>query len=123
MEIFLTLTVLILALISFIGEWFPADFSALAVTVILMLLGLVSPDQGISGFSNPATITVMAMFILSAGITRTGVVQTVRDWLLKWGGKSLTQQIFVMGAIVGPISAVINNTAVVAIFLPIVEDW
>jgi di/tricarboxylate transporter len=123
MEIFLTLTVLILALIGFIGEWFPADFTALIVAVALMFLGLVTPEQGISGFSNPATITVMAMFILSAGITRTGVVQTVRDWLLQWGGKNLTQQIFVMGAIVGPISAIINNTAVVAIFLPIVEDW
>ena len=123
MEIFLTLTVLILALIGFIGEWFPADFTALIVAVALMLLGLVTPEQGISGFSNSATITVMAMFILSAGITRTGVVQTVRDWLVKWGGTSLTQQIFVMGAIVGPISALINNTAVVAIFLPIVEDW
>lgn len=123
MEIFLTLTVLISALIGFIGEWFPADFTALVVAVALMFLGLVTPEQGISGFSNPATITVMAMFILSAGITRTGVVQTVRDWLLEWGGKSLTQQIFVMGIIVGPISAFINNTAVVAIFLPIVEDW
>jgi di/tricarboxylate transporter len=88
-----------------------------------MFLGLVTPEEGISGFSNSATITVMAMFILSPGITRTGVVQTVRDWLLQWGGKNLTQQIFVMGAIVGPISAIINNTAVVAIFLPIVEDW
>jgi len=123
MEIFLTLTVLILALIGFIGEWFPADFTALIVAVALMFLGLVTPEEGISGFSNSATITVMAMFILSAGITRTGVVQTVRDWLLQWGGKNLTQQIFVMGAIVGPISAIINNTAVVAIFLPIVEDW
>lgn len=123
MEIVLTLTVLILALISFVVEWLPVDLTALSVTVLLMVLGLVTPNEGISGFGNSATITVMAMFILSAGITRTGVIQIVRDLLIKWGGKHPTQQIFIMGAIVGPISAFINNTAVVAIFLPIIEDW
>lgn len=121
--IVLTLTVLVLALIGFVVEWLPIDLTAFAIAVVLMLLGLVSPEEGISGFSNTATITVMAMFILSAGINRTGVIQIARDWLLQWGGKSLTRQIFVMGTMVGPISALINNTAVVAIFLPIIEDW
>lgn len=123
MEIVLTLSVLILALISFVVEWLPVDLTALSVTVLLMVLGLVTPNEGISGFGNSATITVMAMFILSSGITRTGVIQIVRDLLIKWGGKHPSQQIFIMGAIVGPISAFINNTAVVAIFLPIIEDW
>lgn len=122
-NIVLTLSIVILALIAFIFEWLPVDLTALTVTVVLMLLKLVTPEEGISGFGNPATITVMAMFILSAGITKTGVVQTVRDWLLKWGGTTASQQILVMGLIVGPITAFINNTAVVAIFLPIVEDW
>ncbi|MDY6901826.1 MAG: SLC13 family permease [Cyanobacteriota bacterium] len=123
MDIVLTLSVLILALISFIVEWLPVDLTALSVTVLLMILGLVTPEEGISGFGNSATITVMAMFILSAGITRTGVIQIVRDLLIKWGGKYPYQQILLMGGIVGPISAFINNTAVVAIFLPIIEDW
>jgi di/tricarboxylate transporter len=122
-KIFLTLGVVVAALIAFIFEWFPVDITALIIAVVLIVLGLVTPDEGISGFSNSATVTVMAMFILSAGITRTGVVQTVRDWLIRWGGKNPTRQIFVMGAVVGPITAFINNTAVVAIFLPIVEEW
>ncbi|MBF2075435.1 MAG: SLC13 family permease [Synechococcales cyanobacterium C42_A2020_086] len=119
----LTLIILVVSLIAFAVEWLPVDLTALAITVILMLLGLVSPEEGISGFGNSATITVMAMFILSAGIARTGVIQVVRDFLLKWGGKSPRRQIIVMGMIVGPITAFINNTAVVAVFLPIVEDW
>lgn len=123
MEIVLTLGILILALVAFIFEWLPVDITAIAVTVILMLFNLVSPQEGIEGFGNSATITVMAMFILSAGISRTGVIQIVRDWLVRWGGKTPGQQILVLGAIVGPITAFINNTAVVAIFLPIVEDW
>ena len=123
MAIFLTLSILVLALIGFVTEWLPVDLIAIVVAVVLMLLGLVTPEEGISGFGNPATITVMAMFILSAGIARTGVIQTVRDWLLKWGGKTTTQQILILGAIVGPISGFINNTAVVAVFLPLVEEW
>ncbi|MGB7520271.1 MAG: SLC13 family permease, partial [Spirulinaceae cyanobacterium] len=123
MTILLTLSVLVLALVLFITEWLPVDITAILVTVILMLLGLVEPEEGISGFGNAATITVMAMFILSAGVTRTGVVQVIRDWLIQFGGQNPTQQILIMGVVVGPISALINNTAVVAVFLPIVEEW
>lgn len=122
-QILLTITVIIGALILFIGEWLPIDITAILVTVVLMILGLVTPDEGIAGFGNSATITVMAMFILSYGITRTGIIQIVRDWLVKWGGNNSTQQIFVMGMIIGPITAFINNTAVVAVFLPIIEQW
>lgn len=121
--IFQTILVIVLALISFVAEWVPVDLTALMVAVLLMLLGLVTPEEGVSGFGNSATITVMAMFILSAGIARTGVIQVVRSWLIDWGGQRISQQIFVMGMIVGPITAFINNTAVVAVFLPIVEDW
>ncbi|MFN7253758.1 MAG: SLC13 family permease [Microcystis sp.] len=119
----LTLTVLFVALVAFVAEWLPVDLTALCVAIVLILLGLVTPEEGIAGFSNSATVTVMAMFVLSAGITRTGVIQVIRDRLLVWGGKNPHQQVFVLGALVGPISAFINNTAVVAIFLPIVEDW
>ncbi|HEY9771241.1 MAG TPA: SLC13 family permease [Coleofasciculaceae cyanobacterium] len=123
MTIFLTLGVVVAALVCFITEWLPVDITALCVAVVLILLGLVTPEEGIAGFGNSATITVMAMFILSAGISRTGVIQVFRDLLLKWGGKSITRQILIMGLLVGPISGFINNTAVVAIFLPIVEEW
>ena len=123
MTIVLTLGVVLLALVCFVGEWFPADVTAIAVMVMLMTLGLVTPEEGISGFSNSATITVLAMFILSAGIDRTGAVQSVSRWFMAWGGRRASRQILVMGGIVGPISGFINNTAVVAVFLPIVEDW
>jgi di/tricarboxylate transporter len=123
MQIVLTLSVVVAALIAFIFEWLPIDITALIVALVLAVLKLITPDEAIAGFGNSATITVMAMFILSAGITRTGVVQIFRDLLVKWGGKNPTRQIFVMGSIVGPITAFINNTAVVAIFLPIIEEW
>ena len=123
MELILTLSILILALIGFITEWLSAEFIALSATILLMLFKIITPEEGLSGFSNSATITVCAMFILSHGVTRTGIVQTVRNFLIKWGGKNPTRQILVLGGVIGPISAFINNTAVVAIFLPLVEDW
>ena len=121
--IILTLIILLLALVSFVCEFFPVDTTAIGITVLLILCKLVTPEQGLSGFSNSATITVMAMFILSAGITRTGGLQIVRDLLFRLGGKSLKKQIAALGIIVGFISAFINNTAVVAVFLPIIEGW
>ena len=121
--IILTLIILLLALVSFVCEFFPVDTTAIAITILLILCKLVTPEQGLSGFSNSATITVMAMFILSAGITRTGGLQIVRDLLFRLGGKSLKKQIAALGIIVGFISAFINNTAVVAVFLPIIEGW
>lgn len=123
MTLILTLSIVALTLVLFVGEWFAADVTAIVVMVLLMTTGLVTPEEGISGFSNSATITVLAMFILSAGIARTGAVQMISNGFLAWGGKHISRQIFVMGAIVTPLSGFINNTAVVAVFLPIIEDW
>lgn len=122
-KILLTLTVIVIALIFFIAEWYPIDFVAICIPVVLITLGLITTDEGFSGFSNSATITVMAMFILSSGITRTGIIQMARNFLIEWGGTTTNKQILVLGIIVGPISGFINNTAVVALFLPIVENW
>ncbi|MEO0351877.1 MAG: SLC13 family permease [Cyanobacteria bacterium P01_A01_bin.15] len=122
-EILMTFGVTAVALVLFVVEWLPADITAFGVMVTLMVLGLVTPQEGIAGFSNSATITVMAMFILSAGIARTGALQQASNLLIQWGGKTCSRQIFALGLIVGPVSGLINNTAVVSVFLPIIEDF
>lgn len=86
---FLTLAVLGLALVSFVAEWVSVDVTALMVAAALILLGIVTPDEGISGFGNSATITVMLMFILSAGIARTGLIQVMKGWLIWWATPSV----------------------------------
>ncbi|WP_299484744.1 SLC13 family permease [Acaryochloris sp. IP29b_bin.137] len=112
-----------LALLCFVFEWLPPDLTAVGVMVVLMLLGLVTPEEGLSGFSNSATITVMAMFILSSGIARTGAIQMASEFLLKWGGRRSARHMLIMGAVIGPFTAIINNVAIVSVFLPVVEDW
>lgn len=120
---FQSLLVILIALVAFISEWLPVDLTAILITTVLILLGLVTPDEGIAGFGNTATITVLLTFILSAGVVKTGVTQGMRNWLIQWGGNGSRRQIFILGIIVGPITAFVNNTAVVAVFMPIVESW
>jgi di/tricarboxylate transporter len=123
MAIILTFSIAAGVLIFCVGEWLSLDIVALAAAALLMLFGLVTPEEGISGFGNSATITVMAMFILSAGIERTGAVQILNQLLQRWSQGGPSQQLFALGMIVGPITAFINNTAVVATFIPVVEKW
>ncbi len=120
-EIALAFAILILTLIVFALELFPIDFVAFAILALILLLGPilgVEPEEAISGFSHPATITVMAMFILSGGLNRTGVINFLAQRMVRFAGGSELRQIITVMLVVGPISAFINNTAAVAILLP-----
>jgi len=116
----IVLIVTVGALILFITDWYPMDFTALLVMVILMLTGSVSPAEGLSGFSHPATITVLALLILSIGLQSTGFVYFLSTNMIRFTGKSETRILLIVFFIVGISSAFMNNTAIVAIFLPVV---
>lgn len=119
-EIALVLVVLVAALGLFAwGRW-SVDLVALMVMTLLLLLGLVTPEQGIAGFSNTATVTVGAMFILSGGLYRSGAVNFAGAMLTRLGRSSIWIALVLIMVGIGAISAFMNNTAVVAIFLPIV---
>jgi len=122
-EIALVFAILLGTLIIFILDWYPMDFVAFGLLAVMLVVGPIlglTTNEIISGFSNSATITVMAMFILSGGIDRTGMVNILSHHVSRWAGKSETRQLAVVMAIVGPISAFINNTATVAILMPLV---
>ena len=122
-EIAVTFGILIVALIIFALEIFPIDFVAFAIMAVILLLGPalgVAPEEAISGFSNPATITVLAMFILSGAISRTGMVNLLAQRMVRFAGNSHLKQLFTVMLVVAPISAFMNNTAAVAILIPTV---
>jgi di/tricarboxylate transporter len=138
-EVAVVFAVILAALVLFATEVVPADITALGVMVALMLVGPltgllaeagllarrvegVTPEQGISGFANAATITVLAMFVLSDGVQRTGVIQTLGEYVARFTGDDETRQLGATVGLVGPISGFINNTAAVAILLPMVTD-
>ncbi|WP_276246128.1 SLC13 family permease [Haladaptatus sp. YSMS36] len=117
--------IILVALFLFATEPVPVDITAIGIMVALMVFGPltgITPEDGISGFASPATVTVLAMFILSYGIQRTGVVQMLGTWVGRYTRESESRQLFATMGIVGPISGFINNTAAVAILLPMVTD-
>ena len=120
-QIILAFAILIGALVVFVLDIFPIDFVAFSIMALILVLGPilgVSPGEAISGFSNSATITILAMFILSAGIYHTGLINVLAHHLVRLAGASEVRQLITVMLVVGPISAFINNTAAVAILIP-----
>ena len=119
-EIALVLGLVVSAVILFATERLPVDLTAMIIMGAMLLSGIITTQDAIGGFSNPATVTVGAMFILSAGLFKTGAVNLIGDLLSRVGKKSFWLVLVVMMLLVGLLSAFINNTAAVAIFLPVV---
>ncbi len=120
MDEILLVVILIGAVVLLATERLRADVVAMVVLCALVLLRILEPRQALSGFSNPATITVACMFILSAGLQASGVIHALADRLLKGSSASPTTVMLMTGVAIAPFSAFINNTAAVAIFLPLV---
>ena len=121
-EIALVLGILLIALVLFVTEALRMDLVALLVLSTLGISGLVSPAQAVSGFSNAAVITVWAMFILSEGLTRTGIANILGQQLLRVSGRSEISLILVVMLTAGGLSAFMNNIGVAALMLPVVVN-
>jgi di/tricarboxylate transporter len=119
-QILLTMAVTAGALGLFLWNRLRVDVVGVIVMVTLILLGLVTPREGISGFANEAVMTVAAMFILSAGLLRTGAIDTLSRWIERLAGGGEFRLLLVTIAFVVPLSAFINNTPVVVVIIPIV---
>jgi di/tricarboxylate transporter len=113
------LTLLVVAVVLLATERLRADIVAMLTLALLVVSRILPADAALSGFSNPATVTVACMFVLSAGLQDSGVVQFLGDKLLRDGPTNPVGLLVLTALVIGPISAFINNTAAVAIFLPI----
>jgi di/tricarboxylate transporter len=120
--IILTLAILVVAVILFITERVSSDLVALLTLSALALTGLVTPEEALSGFSNSAVVTVWAVFILSAGLSRTGVAARLGRQVLKLGGSSEPRLMLVIMLTSAFLSAFMNNVGVTAMLLPVVLD-
>ncbi len=115
----IVLAVILMAFVLFVTEALPIDVTALLVLGILLITGLVNPEQAISGFSNPAVITIAALFILSHALQKSGVLEylVIRLNQLVQHSKVLGLMVYLLSIAVA--SAFVNNTAIVAIFMPV----
>src|SRR5690554_7875652 len=118
LEIALVLGIALIAIILFATEKLRIDAVALLVLSALAVLGLVSPDEALGGFSNPATITVAAMFILAAGLQNSGALSSIGHLLGQ--ARSPLMFLLILFGVLAVVAPFVNNTAVVAVFMPLV---
>jgi len=116
---------IVVVFLSFVKEWISAELVALTALLACVMTGILSVDQGdpynaLKVFSHPAPITVACMFVISAALERTGVIEILGIWFEKIAGTSPMRMLVVMMALVAFLSSFANNTPVVVIFLPIV---
>jgi di/tricarboxylate transporter len=121
-QIALSLFILAMAIMFFVTEWLPMEVVALLVLGTVAITGLVNPTEALSGFSSPAVVTVWAVFILSGGLTRTGVANIIGRNILRLAGKREFFIVTVVMLSAGIMSAFMNNVAVAALMLPVVMD-
>ena len=96
------------------------DIVALLVLLALMLSGILSVDEALSGFGSSVVILVAGLLIVGEMLARTGVARAVGDWILKKGGTNETRLLILVMVGAGVLGSVMSSTAVVAIFIPIV---
>ena len=118
-DIAIVLGVLASGFILFTTELFSIDVTAMAILSFLCFFGYLSPEEAISGFSNPAVLTIAFLFIMSKALQKTGILEYLIIKVKKLADKSILLGRTFYLLVIGLMSAVINNTAIVAIFMPV----
>ncbi|MBL7052251.1 MAG: SLC13 family permease [Candidatus Marinimicrobia bacterium] len=118
-NLILFIAIIGISIFAFIREWFPIEVTALLALAALLLSGLVTPEEAVIGFSDHAVITIGAMFVLSHAFSKTGFIRSFTAWLEKIGRGSRIVVISLFLFSVALFSGFINNTAAVAILIPV----
>lgn len=121
-EAWFTLFVLVVVLIALVREWGPTDMVLMAGAVAVTVAGVITPKDLFAGFSNEGMLTVAALFVVAAGVRETGALDIIGRFMMG-GARTETAAMLRMSPQVATLSAFLNNTAVVAMLLPVVTDW
>jgi di/tricarboxylate transporter len=118
-EIIFVLIIIAIAFILFSTEFVSVDVTALIILGILLITGMLSIEDGLSGFSNPAVITIACLFIISVTIQKEGILEYVISSVTKLIEKNKIIGFVTYLFSISIASAIMNNTAIVAIFIPV----
>lgn len=123
-QVFLAI-LMVVVFTAFVKEWLSTELVAIGGLVACIFSGVLSVTPGAENnallvFSHPAPITVACMFIMSAALDRTGVIESLGNWFEKFAGGSPMRMLVVMLILVASLSGFVNNTPVVVVFMPIV---
>lgn len=121
-EVILVLIILIVSIVLFISNRIRMDLVGLLVLGSLAISNLVTPAQALSGFSNPAVITVWAVLILSGGLARTGIASKLGKFVLRLAGDNEVKLLIIIMLTSGILSGFMNSIGVASLFLPVVID-
>lgn len=117
--ILLLLVIVAFMIVAFAMELLPVDLVALVSLALLLVFGLVNPQEAVSGFSNPAVVTIIMMFIISQALVESGAISKLGHRIATMTGQSQKTASIALLIVVGVLSAFINNTVAVAVFLPV----
>jgi di/tricarboxylate transporter len=115
---YLTLGILAVAILLFITEWLRVDVVALGVVVVLILTGILTTNEAISGFSSTAVMTIAALFVVGGAVMQTGLADNIGRRILTIAGGSQTRLPVVIMAAVALLSGFMSDTGTVAVLLP-----
>ncbi len=118
LPIILVMAVLVLAILLFIFEWVRVDVVGIIMMIILPLLGLVTPEEAISGLSSNAVVSIIAVIIIGAGLDKTGAMNSLARVLLRFAGKSESRIMILISGTVAFISSFMQNIGAAALFMP-----
>ncbi|MCZ0814181.1 SLC13 family permease, partial [Roseovarius sp. EGI FJ00037] len=116
---YLALVLLLILLVGFVHERFAPDVTAAGMAALFIIFGLVPPDKVLAAFSNPAPITIAAMFIISGALVRTGLLDAVANRVVAGASHRPVAgtAVFLLATLVA--SALMNNTPVVIVLIPV----
>lgn len=120
MEMVLTFSIVGITIALFLTNWFRSDLVALLALLAFVVFGLLEPQEALAGFSNSVVIMIAGLFVIGAGIVRTGLAAMVGNQLLKWSGSNEKKLFVLILLITGLMGSFMSNTGTVALMLPIV---
>jgi di/tricarboxylate transporter len=120
LEIAFMLFLMGLALVAFVREVFPIEVTALGIVAVLLVTGIIGIDTAVAGFSSRAVVTIGSLFVLSRALIKTGLLETVADAISLRARHRPGLMIVLLLVAVAVGSGVLNNTAVVAVSIPLV---
>lgn len=121
-EIAFMLALIFVALVLFVLEIFPIEVTAMLLLAVLLFSGIITVDETVAGLSNKAVVTVGAMLVLGHALVKTGVLVAAADRLATLTGPRSWLAMTLVLVAASLLSGFLNNTAVVAIFIPLVGD-
>ena len=120
MEMLITLLILAASAVGFATGRLRSDVVALCALLLLLLTGILTPEEALAGFSNPIVIMMIGLFVVGGAIFRTGLAAKIGGSLMRLAGSSQRRLFFLVVVGTALIGAFVSNTGTVALMLPIV---